>query len=415
MPNSKQRKAKRETKPNKYIAEGGFDIPFLIIVLVLITIGLVMLFSASYTYAYYNKNGDSTFFFKRQLIFAVFGIFVMFIVSKIKYEYFKPLALILLPISYLLLLVVLVLPPPAGFEDFHRWIIIPGLGSFQPSEVAKLSLILFLAWNIDKNYKAISTRQLSTAKFAVGFNQNRNSRIKIYKSTNYAFLYLLVVGSMCALVYLENHVSGTVLIFLLGMMMIFLGGFNKKWFVIAAVAVVLVGSIVVLKPSILPEHASVRITAWLDKDFDPMGKRWQTNQALYAIGSGGFFGVGLGNSKQKHLYVSEPQNDFIFSIVCEELGFVGATVIIILFILLVWRGFVIAMKAKDRFGALLAMGLVFQIGLQAALNIAVVTDTIPNTGISLPFFSYGGTSLLMLITEMGMVLSISRYSRISKA
>ena len=414
MPNARQRRARRETKPNKYFAEGGFDIPFLIIVLVLLTIGLVMLFSSSYTYAYYNK-GDSMYFFKRQMIFALMGLVALFVVSKIKYEYFKPLAVILMPISYLLLIIVLFVSPPPGFEDFRRWITIPGITTFQPSEVAKLALVLFLAWNIDKNYKAINSRELSTAKFAIGFNQNRNSRIKIRRSTNYAFLYMLIVGSMCALVFLENHISGTVLMFMLGIIMIFLGGFNKKWFVIATIAVAIVGTIVILKPDILPGHASVRIDAWLDKDFDPMGKRWQTNQALYAIGSGGFFGVGLGNSKQKHLYVSEPQNDFIFSIVCEELGFIGATVIIILFILLVWRGFVIAMRAKDRFGALLAMGLVFQIGLQAALNIAVVTDTIPNTGISLPFFSYGGTSLLMLLTEMGMVLAISRYSRISKS
>ncbi|NCC87360.1 MAG: cell division protein FtsW [Clostridia bacterium] len=411
---SKSRQNK-QTKPNKYLAEGGFDVPFLIIVLVILTIGLVMLFSASYTYAYYHKGGDSTFFFKRQLVFAIVGLVAMFTVSKIKYEYFKSLAFILLPISYLLLIVVLFVSPPAGFEEFHRWITIPGFGTFQPSEVAKLGLVLFLAWNIDKNYKAINSRKLSTAKFAVGFNQNRNSIIKIRSSTNYALLYTLVIGSMCALVFLENHVSGTVLLFSLGIMMLFLAGFNKKWFVIAVAIVALVTIVVILKPDILPEHAQPRIQAWLDKDYDPRGARWQTNQALYAIGSGGFFGVGLGNSKQKHLYVSEPQNDFIFSIVCEELGFVGATVIIILFILLVWRGFVIAMRAKDRFGALLAMGLVFQVGLQAALNIAVVTDMIPNTGISLPFFSYGGTSLLMLITEMGMVLSISRYSRLSKS
>lgn len=411
MPKNKRR---RQEKSNRYLAQGGFDVPFLIIVLVLLTLGLIMLFSASYTYAYYNR-GQSAFFFKRQLVFAIVGLFAMFVVSKIRYEYFKLLATILLPVSYLLLVVVLIIPPPPGYEDFHRWITVPGFGTFQPSEVAKLGLILFLAWSIDKNYKAINSRQLSTARFAVGFNQNKNSKIKIYSSTTYGFLYLLVIGSMCALVYLENHVSGTVLLFSLGIMMLFLAGFDKKWFVIATVLVVVVAAIVILNPDKLPSHASYRINAWLDKDFDPRGVRWQTNQALYAIGSGGFFGAGLGNSKQKHLYVSEPQNDFIFSIVCEELGFVGATVIIILFMLLVWRGFVIAMRAKDRFGALLAMGLVFQVGLQAALNIAVVTDTIPNTGISLPFFSYGGTSLLMLITEMGMVLSISRYSRISKS
>lgn len=411
MPTTKKRK---QRKQSKYWAEGGFDIPFLIIVLVLLTIGLVMLFSSSYTYAYYNR-GDSAYFFKRQLVFAIVGIIVMFIVSKIKYEYFKALAVVLIPISYLLLVVVLFMTPPKGYEDFKRWITVPGLGTFQPSEIAKLALVLFLAWHIDKNYKYINSKRLSTAKFAVGFNQNPNSRIKIYSSTTLSLLYLFVIFTMCALVYAENHVSGTVLIFALGMIMLFLGGFNKKWFIVAAVLVCVVTAIVIMKPTVLPGHASVRITAWLDKDYDPRGLRWQTNQALYAIGSGGFFGVGLGNSKQKHLYVSEPQNDFIFSIVCEELGFIGALVIIILFILLVWRGFVIAMKAKDRFGSLLVMGLVFQVGVQAALNIAVVTDTIPNTGISLPFFSYGGTSLMMLITEMGMVLSVSRYSRISKS
>ena len=151
-----------------------------------------------------------------------------------------------------------------------------------------------------------------------------------------------------------------------------------------------------------------RITAWLDKSYDPKGARWQTNNSLYAIGSGGLFGTGLGNSKQKHLYVSEPQNDFIFAIVCEELGFIRAVGIILLYVLLVWRGVVIGLKAKDRFGAMLAMGIVFQVGLQTALNIGVVTDTLPNTGISLPFFSYGGTSLMMLLVEMGIVLAVSR-------
>ena len=196
--------------------------------------------------------------------------------------------------------------------------------------------------------------------------------------------------------------------------MMFLAGFNYRWFVIGAVAAVVLVIVVINNPSILPEHAQPRILSWVDKSYDPLGVRWQTNQAIYAIGSGGFFGVGLGNSKMKQLYVSEPQNDFIFSIICEELGFVGALFIVILFVLLVWRGFLIGIKAKDKFGALLAMGIVFQVGLQAALNIGVVTDVLPNTGISLPFFSYGGTSLLMLIFEMGVVLSVSRTAKLKK-
>ncbi|MCM1115158.1 MAG: FtsW/RodA/SpoVE family cell cycle protein, partial [Clostridium sp.] len=172
--------------------------------------------------------------------------------------------------------------------------------------------------------------------------------------------------------------------------------------------VVLVVFVVITAPQLLENYAGDRIRAWLDKDFDPQGLRWQTNNSLYAIGSGGLFGVGLGNSKQKYMYVSEPQNDFIFSIVCEELGFVGAAIIIVLFAALVVRGFVIASRSHDRFGSLLVIGVAAQVGIQVGLNILVVTDTLPNTGIALPFFSYGGTSLMMLLFQMGVVLSVSR-------
>ena len=158
-----------------------------------------------------------------------------------------------------------------------------------------------------------------------------------------------------------------------------------------------------------------RIIGWLDKDYEPTGARWQTNQSLYAIGSGGFFGTGLGGSTQKYMYVSEPQNDFIFAIVCEETGFFGAMMLLLLFTLLVWRGIVIGTTAKNRFGGLLAMGIVLQVGIQVILNIAVATDSIPNTGISLPFFSYGGTSLVIFMVQMGMVLSVSRSSRNKKS
>ncbi len=166
--------------------------------------------------------------------------------------------------------------------------------------------------------------------------------------------------------------------------------------------------VVFMFPDMLPEYVEKKLIAFTDKTYDPLGGRWQINNSLYAIGSGGFFGVGLGNSKQKYMYVSEPQNDFIFSIVCEELGFIGALVVLILFALLVLRGIQIAMKARDKFGSYLVLGITAQIGIQTALNILVITDSIPNTGISLPFFSYGGTALLMLLFEMGVVLSVSR-------
>ena len=282
-----------------------------------------------------------------------------------------------------------------------------------PSEVAKFAIILYFAYHMDRHFKEINSNALSDASWAQGFNQGRGL-IKIKAKTVHMMWYLLILAVTCALVYKENHVSGTLLIFALGVMMMFLAGFNYRWFVIGAVAAVVLVIVVINNPSILPEHAQPRILSWVDKSYDPLGVRWQTNQAIYAIGSGGFFGVGLGNSKMKQLYVSEPQNDFIFSIICEELGFVGALFIVILFALLVWRGFLIGIKAKDKFGALLAMGIVFQVGLQAALNIGVVTDVLPNTGISLPFFSYGGTSLLMLIFEMGVVLSVSRTAKLKK-
>jgi len=194
-----------------------------------------------------------------------------------------------------------------------------------------------------------------------------------------------------------------------------LSGVKKGYFVILAIIVGLAVTVVILKPDILSGYQADRIIAWLDKSYDPLGSRWQTNQSLYAIASGGPFGLGLGNSRQKHMYVSEPQNDFIFAIVCEELGFVGATIIIGLFGLLIWRGFAIAKKNKDIFGAMIVMGICLQIGLQVILNIAVVTDFFPNTGISLPFFSSGGTALVVLLAEIGLVLSVSRRSEIDKA
>ena len=188
----------------------------------------------------------------------------------------------------------------------------------------------------------------------------------------------------------------------------------SKWFIIAGVVGVFAVVLFVMNPDLLKEYAGERIIAWLDKDYEPLGARWQTNNSLYAIGSGGFLGTGLGQSKQKHLYVSEPQNDFIFSIVCEELGFIGAMVVILLFVMFVFRGFFIATKAKDRFGMLLATGIVTQIGIQAFLNIAVSCNAFPNTGISLPFFSYGGTALMLQLAEVGVLLNISRQGRMKK-
>lgn len=382
---------------------GGLDIPFFLIVIALVTLGLIMMFSASSSYSYYYFN-DSLYYFKRQFVFAILGLGVMAVMSRFNYRHLKKAAVPLLLVSFALLVAVLLVPPPAGFEDFHRWISL-GPVTFQPSEIAKFAIILYFAWHMDNHFKEINSNTLSNTSFG---------RYTPKAKTTLMLWYLVVLGVTCVLVYKENHVSGTLLIFALGIMMMYLAGFNYKWFVIGIAAVAVLVVVVINNPTILPEHAQPRILAWIDKSYDPLGVRWQTNQAIYAIGSGGFFGVGLGNSKMKQLYVSEPQNDFIFSIICEELGFVGALGIVLLFALLVWRGFLIGIHAKDHFGSLLAMGIVFQVGLQAALNIGVVTDVLPNTGISLPFFSYGGTSLLMLIFEMGVVLSVSRTAKLKK-
>ena len=376
--------------------KGGLDVPFLIIVIALITLGLIMMFSASSSYSYYYFN-DSLYYFKRQSVFAVLGLIVMFVMSRVNYHVLKRAAIPLGLVTFALLIAVLLVAPPPGFEEFHRWISL-GPVTFQPSEVAKFAIILYFAWHMDRHFNEINTKG----------RQGRPDRLRKLG------WYFLILAVTCVLVYQENHVSGTLLIFAIGVMMMFLAGFDYKWFAVAAVAAAILVFVVVQNPGILPEHAQPRILAWVDKSYDPLGVRWQTNQAVYAIGSGGFFGVGLGNSKMKQLYVSEPQNDFIFSIICEELGFIGALFIVILFALLVWRGFVIGLHAKDRFGSWLAMGIVFQVGLQAALNIGVVTDVLPNTGISLPFFSYGGTALLMLIFELGVVLSISRTAKLKK-
>ena len=392
---------------NSMFAKGSIDVPFFIILMSIVTVGLIMLFSSSYTYSYYNR-GSSTEIFTRQLIFAVLGIIIMFLVSRIRYEYFKLIAVFGIPVSYLLLVIVLLLPDSVQ-PGFYRWIDLKII-TFQPSEIAKICLILALAYLLDKNHKIIIGKVPSEMTLCRKIDQISNGRYVIYKSFTSVIIYGMLILSFAVLVYLENHLSGALLMLAIGVVMLWLGEAKKGWFIVGGILVAVAAIVLILNPDILKEYAGERITAWLDKDSDPLGVRWQTNNSLYAIGSGGFLGAGLGQSKQKHLFVSEPQNDFIFSIICEELGFVGATAIILLFAALIYRGIKIGMNAKDRFGGLLAMGIVFQVGIQVALNIGVVTDLLPNTGISLPFFSYGGTSLVILLAEMGMVLSISRSS-----
>ncbi|MCR4616218.1 MAG: putative lipid II flippase FtsW [Clostridiales bacterium] len=373
-------------------ATGGMDLWFCILVIILMGIGLVMMFSASYASAL-DKYGDPLYYFKKQAVFAAMGLAAMFVVSRIHYRTLRRFSKIILVISFILLVVVLfyyVKIP--GKEGFKRWMKIPGTSiQFQPSEVAKLGLIWFLAWSLE--YKQYQIRQ---------------------KDWRLLMVYCAMIAVMSGLVYAENHLSGAILILAIGITMTYLGGFKKRWYVIGGLLLLAIAVMAVVEREHLPGRIQERINGWLDPEYDPINTRWQINQSLRAIGSGGLFGTGLGQSKQKHLYLPEPQNDFIFAIVCEELGYIGAIVIMLLFVLLVWRGFVIALHADNKFAGLLVVGIMFQIGFQTALNICVVTGVMPNTGISLPFFSYGGTSLLMIMAEMGMVLSVSRSSKIKK-
>lgn len=376
-----KRRGKREV-----LAFGKIDTKFFLLVVILLVIGLIALFSASYINAI-NRHGSAYYYIGRQLKFALLGIVLMFLASRINYRVYKDFSFLAMTFAFVLLILVLIFH---GDGDFKRWLVIGGHNLFQPSELAKIALVMYCAWSMDRRQKAICT------------------------DWKMMFLYMIVVGVICGLIALEKHVSATILVGLLGIVMTYLGGIDKRWYPLVIACIVGGAVLMVVFRNKMPEYAAVRIIAWLDKSYDPGDARWQTNNSLYAIGSGGLFGVGLGNSRQKHMYVSEPQNDFIFSIFCEEMGLVGALIVIVLFVLLIKRAFDIAMRTKDMFASLLVMGIAVQVGLQAALNIAVVTDLIPNTGISLPFFSYGGTSLCFLLIEMGMVLSVSRGAKIEK-
>ncbi len=363
---------------------GKIDVTFLILTITILVIGLVMLFSASYAYAYYNA-GDSFYFIRRQFFFALGGIAAMLLVSQVNYKILQKYSLLLFGGSVVLLVLVLFMRDSAGFA---RWFYI-GQFSFQPSEIAKFAIIVLFAHFADVNAKRMRTFQYGVLPFG------------------------LCLGLVVLLIIAERHLSGTIIIGALGIAMMWFGGTDLKYFLmligigVAAVAVILI------VPTFM-QYATNRVTVWMDPYSDALGEGYQTIQALIAIGSGGLWGTGLGNSKQKYLYIPEPQNDFIFPVVCEELGFIGAAFILILFALLIWRGYVIAIRCRDKFGSLLAAGCITHIGMQVLLNIAVVTKTIPNTGISLPLFSYGGTALLMTLGELGVVLSVSKKSTMTK-
>ena len=366
---------------------GSIDGVYLLLVLILLVFGAVMSFSASAVYGQ-QFYGDSAYFFKRYLLFAVLSIALTapFVLCA-KPAFWRLCGVALYGVSIFLLALVLLIGTVGG--GAQRWLVL-GPITIQPSELAKTALIMMLALSMSKHEKKILSKRERKGAFLYG--------------VLLPGAWIALVG---ALVAAEKHISGLMIIGMLGVGMMLLGGTRLRYLFWMAGSVIAAGAILIMVSS----YAQLRVDTWLHiEQVDPLGSAWQTLQGLYAIGSGGLFGVGLGNGRQKYGYVSQPQNDFIFTVICEELGFVGAALLLALFFLLGRRGFRIAAHAPDRFSALCVYGISLKLALQTLLNVAVVTNSMPNTGVSLPFFSSGGTFLAIQIFEMGIVLSISRYS-----
>ncbi len=378
-------------------ARGPLDLPCLLLALVLMTIGLIMVLSASFPSAASSKdpcNYDPLYYFKRQAIFAAIGLVAMFWMSKINYQRLRGVGKYVLIVA-VVLLVLVILPGPNKYGKLFgvkvngatRWLkmfLVTG-PTYQPSEVAKLGIILYFAATIAKKREKMQT-------FREGI-----------------LPYGLILVVVALLMWKEPHLSGLILLLGIGAAMMLVGGSNWKW-ITAGVSAAGLGLYLMLFTDLMEKigYNSDRIKTWHDPFWDPRDKSYQTSQSLIAIGSGGLWGTGLGKSRQKFMFLPEEHNDCIFAITCEELGLVGATLIMVLFALLVIRGYWLAIHARDRFGSLLIVGVTTQIALQTFLNIAVVSNFIPNTGISLPFFSYGGTALAIQLLEVGIVLSVSR-------
>ena len=387
----------RDLTMSQQLARGPIDLPFLMLVVMLATIGVIMVFSASFATAV-NEERRATYYFERQAIFAVMGLVAMYIISRINYQHFRMMSLLVLGISFLLLLLVLVPGVHTNRTDgVRRWIRSIGpIPSFQPSEVVKLGVVLFFSARMSKRGSE-KKRQYDTSVTLGQIAQ---------KLEDWGFMELVPYGvillAITVLMYFEPHLSGTILILVPAAAILFVGGVKLRWFAMGGAAA---GGLLLL---MLQGYQSKRILVWKDPWAYSQDGGYQIIQSLYAIGSGGLFGVGFGQSRQKQLFLPEPENDFIFSIVCEELGLIGAGLILLLFALLILRGYWIALHARDKFGSLLVVGIITLMAVQVFLNISVVTNLLPTTGISLPFFSYGGTALMIQLAEMGIVLSVSR-------
>jgi cell division protein FtsW len=357
-----------------------FDFWVFISVLILLSLGIIMVFSASAPISY-NSYHDVYYILKKQLLYALIGFLGMFIAANVDYRKWDKLSKPLLVLSIVLLIMVRI--PGIGREvkDTWRWLYI-GPFQFQPSEVAKLAIVLF---------------------FSSSLSRRRDQLNYFFKGI---MPYIFLIAVFAGLLLLEPHLSCTIIVICVASILLFSAGAKIRHFILLGIpAVAGLATVVAFVP-----YMRARVLSFLDPWKDLQGDGWQAVQSLYAIGSGGIFGRGLGRSMQKFLYLPEPHNDFIFSVLAEELGFIGVFSVLLLFIILIWRGIKIAVNAPDTFGSLVAVGITSLIAVQTLLNVAVVTSSIPPTGVSLPFFSYGGTSLIMFMGEVGILLNISRYA-----
>ena len=381
----RRRRAEKQRREEelRQIAKGPIDLTFLLLVCLLTGIGLIMLFSASFPRAYYDGRNPA-YYLIRQGIFAVMGFCAMLIISKINYRRFRAFSKLLM-LGAIVLLILLIIPG-VGItrNNATRWLGIGETLTFQPSEIAKFAVVLYFSDTISKKKEKMRTLR-------------------------YGILpYVLVLGVIAVLMMRQPHLSGTILILGAGAILLLVGGISWIWVVIGVLCVG--GAAYLLITGAIP-YGQSRIAMWFDPWIDAQNEGYQMVQSLIAIGSGGLLGTGLGKSRQKFLYLPEEHNDMIFSIECEELGLIGACIILILFAALIIRGYWIALNARDRFGSLLVVGCVSLIAMQVFLNVGVVTGLLPATGISLPFFSYGGTALLIQMAEMGVVLGVSRQMK----
>ena len=394
--------AKRDLTMEQQLARGPLDLPFLMLTVLLTVIGVIMVFSASFATAVYEER-SATYYFARQALFAVMGLAAMYVTSKINYQRFRWMSIFALGLAFFLLVIVLIPGVHTNRADgVKRWIRVPGLGTFQPSEMAKMGVTLYFAARMSKR-QSEKKREYDRRTYS-GVILNWLDDIGFMELVPYGAILLAIM----VLMRLEPHMSGTILILVPAAAILFAGGIKLRWF---AMGGALVGGFLAL---FITGYQSTRILVWQDPWAYPQHGGYQIIQSLYAIGSGGLFGVGFGQSRQKQLFLPEPENDFIFSIACEELGLIGAGLILALFVMLILRGYWIALHARDRFGSLLAVGITTLLAVQVFLNISVVTNFLPTTGISLPFFSYGGTALMIQLVEMGIVLSVSRQIPVTK-